>query len=512
MSLNFTDDPWGSFGTLLGTALGQMYNKNAQKREGAKADRIIKEFQDQQEIQRIAAMRNAQLGDTSATDVVADKLAQQAGTQGAQQATGMNLGVLKGVDYLGQGDKYAQQQDQYQLSVPSPLEQLQQNQVGGKDYAINKALQANQKAVQANEAQQASMTPRQRAIANFNPKYTASNVREALEKADVRQEIIDKKLKSVTEDIKERARAYYQPGILKDMYYGMDVADGKGGVQHIPPNAATQMSALMKIQEYAQYDPEGAKTLMSGVVDPKTLYQYSEEERRYARNRADKKADATQARAWKKEDRQEQFKQQVAIAGIKGAGKGGSNKYSISTSDYKEALKRIGEIEAYYEEKRAENPDFKLPSSMQEEWEELNSIKRAYRSERNNGVTVSNSSAADDSGNDTTEAVDWNDWNSINAGINQAQKDGYNASEILSLVKSKLGADHPWYQNIASSFDHEAAKQKAEIEDAENKRRLEEILHPTEYAGNTTDQTIADIAAIGDKFATGKPIWNIAHR
>ncbi len=45
-------------------------------------------------------------------------------------------------------------------------------------------------------------------------------------------------------------------------------------------NAATQMSALMKIQEYAKYDPEGAKTLMSGVIDPKTLYQYSEEERR----------------------------------------------------------------------------------------------------------------------------------------------------------------------------------------------------------------------------------------
>lgn len=121
---------------------------------------------------------------------------------------------------------------------------------------------------------------------------------------------------------------------------------------------------------------------------------------------------------YQKTNRQEQFRQQVTIAGIKGAGKGSGNKYSISTSDYKEALKRIGEIEAYYEEKRAENPDFKLPSSMQEEWEELNSIKRAYRSERNNGVTVSNSSAADDGSNDTTEAVDWNDWNSINAGIN----------------------------------------------------------------------------------------------
>lgn len=511
--MSFDDmDPMFRIGMMLGNAYGNIWANNATKRQEKRADKIFDDIQNANEVARIAQMRNANIADETATDVVADRLSQQAGTQGAQQATGMNLGVLKGVDYLGQADKYAQPQDQYQLSVPSPLEQLRQSQIGGKDYSVNKALQANQKAIQANEAQQAAMTPQQRATASFDPTLTATSVRKKLRDAGIAQDVIDERMKEYSKTIAEKARAYYQPGILKDMYYGMDVADDKGNVIHVPPNAVTMASALTKIQEYAQYDPEGAKTLMSGVVDPKTLYQYSEEERRYARNRADKKADATQARAWKKEDRQDQFKQQVAIAAIKGAGKGGSNKYSISTSDYKEALKRIGEIEAYYEEKRAENPDFNLPSSMQEEWEDLNSIKRAYRSERNNGGTVSNSSDTDDSSNDTTEAVDWNDWNSINAGINQAQKDGYSTSEILSLVKSKLGADHPWYQNIASSFDHEAAKQKAELEDAENKRRLEGILHPTEYAGNTTEQTIADIAAIGDKFATGKPIWNLAHR
>lgn len=514
MALDFSSDPYAAWGTLLGTAFGQLYNKNAQKREDAKADRIIKEFQNQQEVERIAAMRDALTDkDTSAGGVVAEKLAQQAGTQGAQQATGMNLGVLKGVDYLGQTDKYGQTQDNnYQLSVPSPLEQLRQEQVGGKDYSVNKALQANQQAVQANEAQQASMTPQQRVTANFNPKYTADNVREALEKADVRKDIIDKKLKTVNEDIKDRARAYYQPGILKDMYYGTDVADSEGNIIHVQPNAATMASALLKIQEYAKYDPEGAKTLASGIVGPQTFWQAGEEDRKYARNRADKLADTKQSRQWKKEDLQEKYTHENRQAAIKAIANAGKNN-KITKDDYKLAMTRTGEIEAFYQEKVAENSNYKLPQSMQEEWEELTKIKKAYRKQRIDGQGTNNSGDNNNAGDGETERVDWNNWDSINAGINQALKDGYTSKEIIALAKDKLGEDHEWYKNIVSSFNHDSnSKANTQESDEEKRRRLDKILFPSGYNTNTTDQTIASIANLGSAIGNGTPLVNLAHR
>lgn len=73
MELNFTTDPYTAWGTLLGTALGQMYNNNAQKRERAKADRIIEDAQNQRAIQRIADARRAGVGDEDAVQVITNK-------------------------------------------------------------------------------------------------------------------------------------------------------------------------------------------------------------------------------------------------------------------------------------------------------------------------------------------------------------------------------------------------------------------------------------------------------
>ena len=77
MELNFTTDPYTAWGTLLGTALGQMYNNNAQKRERAKADRIIDDVQNQRAIQRIADARRAGISDEDAVQVITNKIAQQ---------------------------------------------------------------------------------------------------------------------------------------------------------------------------------------------------------------------------------------------------------------------------------------------------------------------------------------------------------------------------------------------------------------------------------------------------
>lgn len=200
--MSFDDmDPMFRIGMMLGNAYGNIWANNATKRQEKRADKIFDNMQNANEVARIAQMRNANIADETATDVVADRLSQQAGTQGAQQATGMNLGVLKGVDYLGQADKYAQPQEQYQLSVPSPLEQLRQSQIGGKDYSVNKALQANQKAIQANEAQHSAMTPQQRATASFDPTLTATSVRKKLRDAGIAQDVIDERMKEYSKTI-----------------------------------------------------------------------------------------------------------------------------------------------------------------------------------------------------------------------------------------------------------------------------------------------------------------------
>lgn len=504
MALDFNNDPYGAWGTLIGTILGQSYNNNAQKRERAKADRITDELRNANAIQRIAEARNANIGNDNAGQVIANQMAQQAGVQGAQQATGLGSLNQPSIDYMGQGAQYAEQQDPYQLSVPSPLEQLKG--AGGKEYAVNRALQANQTAINNEKAAQSALaaSPQVQAAYNWNPDYTEDILRKKLREAGVRQEIIDEKVGEAKKDIAKRARDVLMPSIITNLY-GTTTTDAKGNSVYVPPNQLSYAKAMVDLQTLAQYDPETAKTFMSGVVAPKDLYNANEYDRRYKQQRDDKREDAKTNRQWNREDKNTDFKQKVLLAGIRADGKGNS-KNSISTADYKEALKRMGEIESYYEEHHSADPNFKLPSSMQEEWEELNAMKAQYRRERRRDGSNNN----DNNSTDDETPVDWNDWNSIMAGINQAQKDGHSAKEILALVENKLGKNHPWYQNIASSFNHDAKQKEAE-DQAERQRRLNETLFPNANV-NTTDHTIASIGNFASDIGNGRTIWNIAHR
>lgn len=500
MSLDFTNDPWGAWGSLIGTVLGQSYNKNAQERERTKADKIIDDMRNQQAIDRIANMRRANIEDESAGQTIANNMAQQAGAQGAQQATGFSINTPN-IDFMGQGAQYAQQQNPYQFSLPALNNQPQL----GKDYAVNKALQANQTAVNNERTAQAVLaaaSPEAQARYNWNPDYTEDNVRKNLRAAGVRQEIIDEKVGEAKKDIAKRARDVLMPSIMSNLY-GTYTTDKDGNTVYVPPNQLSYAKAMVDLQTLYQYDPDTAKTYMSGAITPRDLYSSSEYDRRYKQQRDDKREDAKTNRQWNREDKDTDFKRRVVIAGMKTYGKGNS-KNSISTSDYKEALKRMGEIEAYYEEHHSADPNFTLPSSMQEEWEELNAMKTQYRRER------SGSNGNDNNSNNGETPVDWNNWNSIMAGIDQAKADGHSAKEILTLVESKLGKEHPWYKNIASSFNHDV-KRKEEEDKAAKQRELNETLFPNSNV-NTTDQTIAHIAELGSDIGNGRPIWNIAHR
>lgn len=502
--MSFTNDPMFQIGMALGGAYGNIWANNATKRQETKADDIIEQMQNQRAIQRIADARRAGISDEDAVQVITDKIARQAGAQGATQATGMGQFNQPGIDFMGMGAQMAEQQDPYKLSVPSPLDQLKG--AGGKEYSINKALQANQNALNKEKEAQAVLAsnPTAQAAYNWNPDYTEDNVRKALRKAGLAKDVIDEKVGEVKSDIAKRAEAVLLPSIQKKMFYGYDTVekgeDGNLYSVHHDPDAVSFMQAMAELETLKQYSPDTYKTYASQMVGPQALYNEKVADKRYDKQVKVARENAVQNRAWNLEDKAQNFQERVYFAGLKSK----NGKYSISTADYKEAQKRAGEIEAYYQENKGANPNFKLPPSMQEEWEESRAMIKQYRRERMG--KAGNGSDSDKQG------VDWNDWNSINAGINQVLKDGYTAKDVLELAAEHLGTDHPWYKMIASSFDHEGAKRRKEEEAAEKQKRLNKILHPGTNDVNTVDQTIASIAGVGSDIANGRPIWNLAHR
>lgn len=502
--MSFTNDPMFQIGMALGGAYGNIWANNATKRQEAKADDIIEQMQNQRAIQRIADARRAGIGDEDAVQVITDKIARQAGAQGVTQATGMGQLNQPDIDFMGMGAQMAEQQDPYKLSVPSPLDQLKG--AGGKEYSINKALQANQNALNKEKEAQAVLAsnPTAQAAYNWNPDYTEDNVRKALRKAGLAKDVIDEKVGEVKSDIAKRAEAVLLPSIQKKMFYGYDTVekgeDGNLYSVHHDPDAVSFMQAMAELETLKQYSPDTYKTYASQIVGPLALYNEKVADKRYDKQVKVARENAVQNRAWNLEDKAQNFQERVYFAGLKSK----NGKYSISTADYKEAQKRAGEIEAYYQENKGANPNFKLPPSMQEEWEESRAMIKQYRRERMG--KAGNGSDSDKQG------VDWNDWNSINAGINQVLKDGYTAKDVLELAAEHLGTDHPWYKMIASSFDHEGAKRRKEEEAAAKQKRINKILHPGTNDVNTVDQTIASIAELGSDIANGRPIWNLAHR
>ena len=220
--MSFTNDPMFQIGMALGGAYGNIWANNATKRQETKADDIIEQMQNQRAIQRIADARRAGISDEDAVQVITNKIAQQAGAQGATQATGMGQLNQPGIDFMGMGAQMAEPQDPYKLSVPSPLDQLKG--AGGKEYSINKALQANQNALNKEKEAQTVLAsnPTAQAAYNWNPDYTEDNVRKALRKAGLAKDVIDEKVGEVKSDIAKRADAVLLPSIRKKMFYGYD--------------------------------------------------------------------------------------------------------------------------------------------------------------------------------------------------------------------------------------------------------------------------------------------------
>lgn len=438
MELNFTTDPYTAWGTLLGTALGQMYNNNAQKRERAKADRIIEDAQNQRAIQRIADARRAGVGDEDAVQVITDKIARQAGAQGATQATGLGQFNQPGIDFMGMGAQMAEQQDPYKLSVPSPLDQLKG--AGGKEYSINKALQANQNAINQEKAQQQylSQNPTAQAAYNWNPDYTEDNIRAKLKAADVRDSIIDEKLGEVRKDVAKRAEAVLLPSIQKKMFYGYDTVekgeDGNLYSVHHDPDAVSFMQAMAELETLKQYSPDTYKTYASQIVGPQALYNERVADKRYDKQVKVARENAEQQHKWKVADANTNFARRVYLAGEK-AKYGGTKQdtgFYIGSQYFKDAESAYKIADTLL---ASENP------KEQEYGKQMRAIiaQRIFDGGNEGGSAFAN------------RDPDWNNYNDAMTAAHEALNAGGSKEQVATQLKQHMG-DGELYRKVISDL------------------------------------------------------------
>lgn len=109
------------------------------------------------------------------------------------------------------------------------------------------------------------------------------DVRMALRKWGVDEDIIEKELGYYNSKIKEQANATLVPQIMSKY------------------NSGDYTGALQDTLTLRQHDPETASILLSGSVTPRDIYASSQENAKYSRNRNDKLADRDQQRLWELE-------------------------------------------------------------------------------------------------------------------------------------------------------------------------------------------------------------------
>ena len=458
-------DPAFQIGMMLGDAYGNMWAANAKKRQGARADDIIEQMQNQRAIQRIADARRAGISDEDAVQVITNKIAQQAGAQGATQATGMGQLNQPGIDFMGMGAQMAEPQDPYKLSVPSPLDQLKG--AGGKEYSINKALQANQNALNKEKEAQTVLAsnPTAQAAYNWNPDYTEDNVRKALRKAGLAKDVIDEKVGEVKSDIAKRAEAVLLPSIQKKMFYGYDTVEkGKDGnlySVHHDPDAVSFMQAMAELETLKQYSPDTYKTYASQIVGPQALYNERVADKRYDKQVKTQRENAAQQHQWKVEDTMlanklamERAKVTAAYRqALVNAGRTGG-RAGLKMSDIKE-LVELGKSAL-----ESDNP------ALQKRGQQI--LAQAY------------SLLGGDNGGGSTFAnrdPDWNNYNDVMTAAHEALNAGSSKEQVAAQLKQYMG-DGELYRKVISDLGIGPTNNSSAPSNTSKKADVQEILFP----------------------------------
>lgn len=464
MASNYID-PAFQIGMMLGDAYGNMWAANAKKRQGAKADDIIEQMQNQRAIQRIADARRAGVGDEDAVQVITNKIAQQAGAQGATQATGMGQFNQPGIDFMGMGAQMAEQQDPYKLSVPSPLDQLKG--AGGKEYSINKALQANQNALNKEKEAQAVLAsnPTAQAAYNWNPDYTEDNVRKALRKAGLAKDVIDEKVGEVKSDIAKRAEAVLLPSIRKKMFYGYDTVekgeDGNLYPVHHDPDAVSFMQAMAELETLKQYSPDTYKTYAGQIVGPLALYNEKVADKRYDKQVKVARENAEQQHKWNVADTilanklaMERAKVTAAYRqSLVNAGRTGG-RAGLKMSDIKE-LVELGKSAL-----ESDNP------ALQRKGQQI--LAQAY------------SLLGGDNGGGSAFAnrdPDWNNYNDVMTAAHEALNTGSSKEKVAAELKQHMG-DGELYRKVISDLGIGSTNNSSSPSGTSKKTDVQEILFP----------------------------------
>lgn len=434
-------DPAFRLGLALGNAYGNMWAANAKNRQSAKADDIIEEMKNQQEIERIANMRSAP-AENAAQAIVNDNARQQA-AQAAGQITGLgNLGVNKGIDYMGMGAQYAEPQEPFKFSAPSALDTLKSSL--GKDRAVTNAMRATASDYQ----QQTALTPAQRKAANWNPGYTEDNVRSRLKQAGINKEIIDEKMVDVKNDVAKRARDVLIPSIMQNLY---GTVDEKGNYK--APTPMDSMKAMIDLQTLAQYDPATAKMLSTGVISPKEYLNIQIAKDKAAQDFQNKLTLANVLEAAKT------VRPTARPTASGGTSRGGKANYSVSDTAYKTALEQNQKLD-----EQMRDPNYKPSQNDHELYNFNTNIIKTYQMEHSPQLYSYNNNA-NAQPNNSLGQIDTDNWESVNSAIDRMIQQGTAREKIKTDFLDKIYPNGgAYYDSFINSMGLGSKKQTEESE------------------------------------------------
>lgn len=287
------------------------------------------------------------------------------------------------------------------------------------------------------------------------------DIKLALRKKGVDEDIIEKELGYYNNKLKEQASAALTPQIFEKFNNG----DFTGALQD---------TLMLK-----KYDPETASVLLSGSVTPRDIYTENRADTVYGRTRQDLLTDKAEARSNKKQDAQESFalkrdaeKQQfldqvqlfmevydvdyktaakLALGGSgTGRGKGGSGlPGSVSTQQMNAAKEEIKAFDNWWEMNR--DADVKT-------YPRYNQLNLAYQ--------IIDAALGYGGNGGSNTSFDWNDRNAVVAKAKEASANGQNWESILAVAKQNIG-DGETYRELErlakqneGNADNTASKQQ----------------------------------------------------
>lgn len=453
-------DPSFQAGLELGNAYGNMWAANAKNRQGEHAKDILEEMRQQQQIEEIANMNKLQEGPKE--------------PQKAVSVTGNIPG------YNG-----------FSLSSATPDgRSVQENAIdevlglkSGGQYPIGQQEAADEKNV-------AAASDLQKVNLGFNPNFSVDEFKRRANERGLNKEVIDMYLPDVQKEAAEQARNNLLPEIMDGLY---GYTNEKG--EYAAPTPESYRNANEKLMLLKMYDPDTANPLLSGSITPRDIYNENRQNTVYSRTRQDLLTDRAEARSNKKQDAQESIalkreaeKQQfldhvtlwmevygvdyktaakLALGGSgTGRGKGGSGlPGSVSTQQMNAAKEEINAFNDW----KAMNPDIDVTK-----YPRYNQVNYAYQI---NDAALGYGGNSGGNGN-AVEEIDWNNYNHDIRAVQQLKEEGYSDKDISTILLQNMGAGD-LYNNVVKD------------------RNLPNLARNAQQ--NDTDAAIAAIAAQSSK-------------